>query len=1354
MGFIKMTPGLLALLCASVAQSAIIVKNGFEPADNFVNAEGNNYAQDETIVSPTTDSLGNIWTHSGEGQNWNSNYMGNQNQIQFNPPVVDSFLSVELAPENRPVESISGVFSFDARGGTALDNNFVIEAYNPDTTTWVVLETIHGFTNNSDVKTIQTFIEDLSLYSKYQVRFTGGTDLDRIHFDQFSLTSESLVASLEPAEFATIVAQNPVGDSSYTVTDLQGITWEFGAGSYIKDTSGWGLAHDGNWSWAATGSDVLTIELPDNFYGLKTFSFYLNQYNSNAPSTFLVEKSTDGVTWTTLETIMHNQNNFALKSILVNDSLARLVRITAQDGSSAVTGLDTFTFIPMPQSATLTSSLEPAEFTALAAQNPAASDYTVTDLQGITWTIGAGSYLKDNTGWSLVNDGSWSWAPTPNTTLTIQLPETMSGVKFFSYYAKRYGTSAPSNLLLETSVNGSDWTSQGASATLSPSAFNKTTAYLKDINVKYLRLTAQGGSSQVTGVDSFEIISYGTTPDQLIAGTPTVTQLLDYPFSGETRGARILEFTVNTAFSTNPYTITQLNFSNTGTADFTSDLDGVILTKVASNGTQSEIYNGAWNNGALVINQALDSGSNTFRLKYKLKSTANAAKTLDAALTGYVFTAPPESANSTITETNYSEGNPAGDNLIIRSSGGNKNVNIFMIGGQSNAAGKGERQYYDRVNQVEQRGVEFWLGGSNEALGIERKPATGGYENVASTDFTTVATGTGNRDNVEDQGVEMTLARSLQNAFPQESWAIIKYGYSGSGLGKDAGGSTNLNWYPGSDSDPDTPDPQLGWRYKVFRESALLPAFRKLTERGDSVNVRGFYWIQGEADSTRAEVDYKTDLVNLYDRISRECNAPNMAFYGTRLNDSYYPNSNVRKVFTKMGKELVTSHQTPDNTDLGAYNDITGVNFDVNNVFVLDTDIYGEDTNNGAANPVPGMIDNNLHYNSQALEEMGQLVGDHFASKQAIAPAVGAISYLYNSEALTVGSSGVEAISLQVISAGYGANQPEATTVNLRFPPNLDLSEISKVYLYHDAAYTSDADNFNTAYDVTTSGINLTPAGLVPQREMDIQINQPLNDGRNYFWIVLDLNPASLSVPANILEISVPEFETDQGVYFPVNTFTYEPQTPSMGLVLEKVDDRLIWTVAHEVGVKEYLIEYFDGASWRLYATVTADNAGYYELIVDPSLEYRLKSVDFDGLVVIYEQNQFKHTYVIKEGWNMLALPFDLTDAGALTTNNSWLWDGQAYQKGLPQNALEGFWYFSEENTEITIFGQNRPKSVQLNVGWNLSGLTETAKLPNALTTYTFDESYHNLADADDGFFFPGVGYWIYNPHTEMVIAE
>ena len=194
-----------------------------------------------------------------------------------------------------------------------------------------------------------------------------------------------------------------------------------------------------------------------------------------------------------------------------------------------------------------------------------------------------------------------------------------------------------------------------------------------------------------------------------------------------------------------------------------------------------------------------------------------------------------------------------------------KNIDMYLIGGQSNAAG------YTTVSGLkeEEKNVKF-----NNVMyaGQTDKYITGGVGQnwLEYTDFKKyVSAGYGT--NIACMGPEYGMAKVLNNAYTSENKAFIF---------KTAAGGTCLqdepavyhgsygNWYPRSlwseGYEPDLNNTVLnetytGYLYKLFVEN-FKKVYTQLKQNGYNPIVKGMVWMQGEQDvglgCTGAEKDY------------------------------------------------------------------------------------------------------------------------------------------------------------------------------------------------------------------------------------------------------------------------------------------------------------------------------------------------------------------------------------------------------------------------------------------------------------------------------------------------------------------
>ncbi len=228
-----------------------------------------------------------------------------------------------------------------------------------------------------------------------------------------------------------------------------------------------------------------------------------------------------------------------------------------------------------------------------------------------------------------------------------------------------------------------------------------------------------------------------------------------------------------------------------------------------------------------------------------------------------------------------------------------KRVKVFLIGGQSNAAGSGVNTEYPALYQSPQTDVEFWVGGR---LPGDNVPDYAAWDRPADTTFRPLELGSGNHTDGSRSGFEMSLGRTLKDALPYDNIAIIKYGMSGSALDR-AHHAANVrgNW----DSGPPTWTPSEGYagvRYHVFMNSGVLPALQAIIDRGDMPEIAGMFWMQGETDagSTTSANNYEDNLNDLISSVRTELSAPEMRFVIGRIRTMWGSATNNATVRTAM----------------------------------------------------------------------------------------------------------------------------------------------------------------------------------------------------------------------------------------------------------------------------------------------------------------------------------------------------------------------------------------------------------------------------------------------------------------------
>lgn len=118
-------------------------------------------------------------------------------------------------------------------------------------------------------------------------------------------------------------------------------------------------------------------------------------------------------------------------------------------------------------------------------------------------------------------------------------------------------------------------------------------------------------------------------------------------------------------------------------------------------------------------------------------------------------------------------------------------------------------------------------------------------------------------------GPEISLGQNLANGL-NETVALVKYSRSGTNLA--------TQWHPGLDANGDHQD-TLYPRMKHRVEQAIAD----LSALGYTVQISGFFWMQGESDASHLEMaqNYESNLTHFIQTIRQDFNRPNLPFiYG------------------------------------------------------------------------------------------------------------------------------------------------------------------------------------------------------------------------------------------------------------------------------------------------------------------------------------------------------------------------------------------------------------------------------------------------------------------------------------------
>ncbi|MDF7808210.1 sialate O-acetylesterase [Pontiellaceae bacterium B12219] len=174
-----------------------------------------------------------------------------------------------------------------------------------------------------------------------------------------------------------------------------------------------------------------------------------------------------------------------------------------------------------------------------------------------------------------------------------------------------------------------------------------------------------------------------------------------------------------------------------------------------------------------------------------------------------------------------------------------KHYKVYLIGGQSNATGRGDASQLPAGLQAAQTNVLFYY----------HKTLTGADNNTLPEDtWIDLAPGSGHGKNsppatpgVIEFGPEVTFGHDLAAAFPSNNIAILKYSHGGSNL--------HTQWSATGDL------------YGVFL-TTVEEGLAALTAAGHTYELIGMIWQQGEADTSASNAaNYEANLTDLIARV-------------------------------------------------------------------------------------------------------------------------------------------------------------------------------------------------------------------------------------------------------------------------------------------------------------------------------------------------------------------------------------------------------------------------------------------------------------------------------------------------------
>ena len=182
-------------------------------------------------------------------------------------------------------------------------------------------------------------------------------------------------------------------------------------------------------------------------------------------------------------------------------------------------------------------------------------------------------------------------------------------------------------------------------------------------------------------------------------------------------------------------------------------------------------------------------------------------------------------------------------------------VDIYLIGGQSNATGQGYMRNIPKTFRVDTFVDFFYSKYLNQGRG------GGVWRSLCQASET-----------MDKFGVELSLGTALHKYYPHRKIALIKHALSGSNLFQ--------QWNPGNRAGEKRGAEFEKWLTTV---QAALDALKK---QGHTPVIRAMVWQQGEADARydageEKSLHYGQNLKNFIEEVRRLLNAPDMLFvYG------------------------------------------------------------------------------------------------------------------------------------------------------------------------------------------------------------------------------------------------------------------------------------------------------------------------------------------------------------------------------------------------------------------------------------------------------------------------------------------
>jgi len=275
-----------------------------------------------------------------------------------------------------------------------------------------------------------------------------------------------------------------------------------------------------------------------------------------------------------------------------------------------------------------------------------------------------------------------------------------------------------------------------------------------------------------------------------------------------------------------------------------------------------------------------------------------------------------------------------------------KPIDVYLIGGQSNATGQGYLKNLPPGFAIDQRVLLFNSGRPH--LNSGAAPDTWVPLRQAS-------------ESPDRFGPEIGFGNRIQELSPNHTIALIKHAHSGTNLYQ--------QWAPGANA-ADTKN--QGPQFVIFVQT-VEAGLKALREQGYAPTIRGMIWQQGENDAFSGNItadnaavianftqkisaQYGQNLAHFIQRVREQFHSPDMLFvYGYVLPP---PNNPPGRDAVRQGE-----HDVDQNS---------GAPLAVQGAFVVPTD----DLSQRAADPGTRYPNDHLHFGTAGMLELGQRMAD------------------------------------------------------------------------------------------------------------------------------------------------------------------------------------------------------------------------------------------------------------------------------------------------------------------------------------------------------------------------------------------